>query len=226
MDTKANDRSNQRILEILDAVKSVFANKGFDGASMQDLAQAAKMSVGNFYRYFPSKNAIIKALVQLDLDCMESDFQQVVLAEDPRAEFLAKLRDRIENLSDQEAALWTEIQAASFRVPEIAELKQKMEETVRANIVRALVMIFGGSTPEELERYRLHAHLIFLMVHGFAQRKYCSRELQDTETNAALAKLVLNTLRLALQSSAPREEASQLAPTLSTLEGFSPQTDK
>lgn len=222
MDVRVTDLSNQRVLEILDAVKSVFASKGFDGASMQDLAQAAKMSVGNFYRYFPSKNAIINALVQLDLDCMENDFQKIVVAEDPRAAFLAKLRDRIENLSDEEAALWTEIQAASFRVPEIAELKQKMEETVRTNIVKALVMIFGGSTPEDLERYRLHAHLIFLMVHGFAQRKYCSRELQDTATNTALAELVINTLRLALQTSA----APSTPPTLSMLEGLSPQTDK
>jgi AcrR family transcriptional regulator len=29
---------------------------------MQDLARAAGMSVGNFYRYFPSKAAIVQAM--------------------------------------------------------------------------------------------------------------------------------------------------------------------
>ena len=46
-------RAEQRTLDILALVRVAFAEKGFDGASMQDLARAAGMSVGNFYRYFP-----------------------------------------------------------------------------------------------------------------------------------------------------------------------------
>ena len=38
---------------ILEAARRAFAEKGFDGASMQDIARAAGMSAGNFYRYFP-----------------------------------------------------------------------------------------------------------------------------------------------------------------------------
>lgn len=34
---------------------------------MQDLARAAGMSVGNFYRYFPSKAAIVQAMCGYDL---------------------------------------------------------------------------------------------------------------------------------------------------------------
>lgn len=202
MDAHTIDFSNQKVLEILAAVKSVFASKGFDGASMQDLAQACNMSVGNFYRYFPSKSAIIQALVQLDMCCMQEQFEAINAADDPRAMFLELLKYRIENLSSEEAALWTEVQAASFRLPEVAELKHKMEETVRANIVRALVRIDGGTTPADMERYKLHAHLIMLMVHGIAQRKYCSRDLEDDATNKALSDLVLKTLRMALHASA------------------------
>ena len=57
-----------RSTEILASVRQTFVEKGFDGASMQDLARAAGMSVGNFYRYFPSKAAIIQARpVPLDI---------------------------------------------------------------------------------------------------------------------------------------------------------------
>ena len=202
MDAPTIDFSNQKVLEILSAVKSIFATKGFDGASMQDLAQAARMSVGNFYRYFPSKNAIIQAMVQMDMDCMESEFAEIETTDNPRAVFLAKLTDRIENLPAEEAALWTEMQAASFRVPEIAELKRKMERTIREKIVRALVRIDGGTSEADLARYDQHAHLIMLMVHGFAQRRYCSVDMQDEAANKALGQLVLNTLRMALHASA------------------------
>ena len=58
---------DSRSLEILVSIRSVFEQKGFDGASMQDLARAAEMSVGNFYRYFASKDAIIAAMVEHDL---------------------------------------------------------------------------------------------------------------------------------------------------------------
>ena len=57
----------QRGSDILERIKAVFAEKGFDGASMQDLARSAGMSAGNFYRYFPSKDAIIAAMVERDL---------------------------------------------------------------------------------------------------------------------------------------------------------------
>lgn len=47
-------KNDQKVAEILSRLRDTFAEKGFDGASMQDLARAAGMSVGNFYRYFPS----------------------------------------------------------------------------------------------------------------------------------------------------------------------------
>ena len=43
-----------RTESILEGAKRAFAEKGFDGASMQDIARAAGMRAGNFYRYFPS----------------------------------------------------------------------------------------------------------------------------------------------------------------------------
>ena len=77
MDTATPSIASQRALDILDQVKSVFALNGFDGTSMQDLAQATQMSVGNFYRYFPSKDAIITALVKRDLEEIEAVFEAV-----------------------------------------------------------------------------------------------------------------------------------------------------
>ena len=60
--TLSNAPPRPREYEILDNIRHTFAEKGFDGASMQDLARAAGMSVGNFYRYFPSKAAMVEAI--------------------------------------------------------------------------------------------------------------------------------------------------------------------
>lgn len=47
---------------IRDAAEKVFADKGFAGATMADIAREAGLSAGAIYRYFPSKEALIEAL--------------------------------------------------------------------------------------------------------------------------------------------------------------------
>ena len=51
-----------RRAEILDAAERCFIRSGFHQASMQEICAEAKMSPGNLYRYFPSKEAIIAGI--------------------------------------------------------------------------------------------------------------------------------------------------------------------
>lgn len=194
MDTANVDSASQRVSDILNKAKTVFAFNGFDGASMQDLAQATQMSVGNFYRYFASKDAIIAALVKRDIDEIETVFHAIQAAADPGAMFMQLLRLRIETLPFEDAALWSEVHAAAFRAPEIATLMRNMEETVRRNVVDALTRIHSDDSPAATEDYTTRAHFIMLLIHGFAQRKICARETATPEQTAALGELVLTTL--------------------------------
>lgn len=193
MDTATTIVASRRAADILDHVKSVFALNGFDGTSMQDLAQAAQMSVGNFYRYFPSKDAIIIALVKRDLMEIEAVFGEVKAATDPGAMFMKLLRVQIETLSFEDAALWSEVQAASYRSEEIAALMRTMDETVRSNVVMALVRIHGDDGSDAMKIYETRAHLFMLLIHGYAQRKYCPHGTQSSD-QSALGELVLSTL--------------------------------
>jgi AcrR family transcriptional regulator len=49
--------------EILAAATAVFAQKGFDGASMDDIVQASGLSKGGLYWHFKSKDDIIAAIL-------------------------------------------------------------------------------------------------------------------------------------------------------------------
>ena len=49
--------------EILAAATAVFAQKGFDGASMDDIVQASGLSKGGLYWHFNSKDDIIAAIL-------------------------------------------------------------------------------------------------------------------------------------------------------------------
>lgn len=53
---------------ILNAALEAFADKGFNGASMRDIAQGARTSLSNLYNYFPSKSRLLAALLRLAND--------------------------------------------------------------------------------------------------------------------------------------------------------------
>src|SRR4029079_5205613 len=57
-------RKHARPPEMREAALAVFAEKGFAAARMDDIAARARVSKGTIYLYFPSKEAVFKALVQ------------------------------------------------------------------------------------------------------------------------------------------------------------------
>lgn len=55
---------NEARARVREAAASVFAKRGFQAATMQDIAEAADYSVPSLYSYFKSKQAILDALVE------------------------------------------------------------------------------------------------------------------------------------------------------------------
>ena len=158
-----------RQAEILTAVRKAFVEKGFDGASMQDLARAAGMSVGNFYRYFPSKAAIIRAMVMLDAADIRRDFQAILSAPDPMAALRHGLRERIFGPScAEDSALWAEIDAAVRRMPEVAEAHRLIETEVRGQLIAVFAAATALPIPEAMRRFSTHAAFLLTLFKAAA----------------------------------------------------------
>ena len=60
---KVQQKQQARRAEIVAAAQRCFAAKGLHGASVADIAREAGLSVGQLYRIFASKEAIIEAIV-------------------------------------------------------------------------------------------------------------------------------------------------------------------
>jgi AcrR family transcriptional regulator len=195
---------DSRSLEILMSIKSVFEQKGFDGASMQDLARAAEMSVGNFYRYFASKDAIIAAMVEHDLRDVADTFREIRCSPDPRAAFLAAMRREIMAHSQScDGSLWAEIEAASSRRPEIARITARMESDVQGYLLQTFALITGRPVAEMADRFTEHARLMVILFKGTAIQPNVTPDLVD---------LALSTIDMLLD----RIVATAAAPVPST----------
>jgi AcrR family transcriptional regulator len=55
-------RGEQRMAAMLDAAASVFAESGFDAATMTAIAERSGSSIGALYQYFPNKLTLARAL--------------------------------------------------------------------------------------------------------------------------------------------------------------------
>ena len=179
-----------RTSEILSGVRRAFVEKGFDGGAMQDLARAAGMSVGNFYRYFPSKAAIVEALITRDLVEVETEFSAIEKAPDPMERLRSALHSRVrENMCEGEGQLWAEIGAAALRKPEIGAISQQMENQILRHLTAAFGLATGLPRDVAAARYNAHARLIMLLVKGV------SMNAPDAGPQGAqLTALILRTL--------------------------------
>ncbi len=57
--TNQDSRFDRRFSEILDCATEVFADKGYEGASMRDLSRLSGMSLAGLYYYFDSKEKLL-----------------------------------------------------------------------------------------------------------------------------------------------------------------------
>lgn len=114
-------RRDQQVHRILEAAKGCFLRSGFQGASMQHICAEAAMSPGALYRYFPSKEAIIEAIVEADrrsdaevLSCMGTGSAAEGVVNAAMA-YLRHVHER------GNAPLFIEIRAEAMRNPSVGE---------------------------------------------------------------------------------------------------------
>src|SRR5947209_7244958 len=63
-------RSQATVDAILRATARILVKEGYDRASTNKIAVAAGVSIGSLYQYFPSKEALVAALVEQHMDEM------------------------------------------------------------------------------------------------------------------------------------------------------------
>lgn len=124
---------------VVDAAVACFARSGFHGASMQEICAEAGMSPGALYRYFPSKVAIIAAIVEAERARHAAFFERLARAPDP-VEALAGIGiDTLETiLAGPGVALTAETMAEALRNPEIRALCDRSIAEARAAVACAL----------------------------------------------------------------------------------------
>src|SRR5688572_24117010 len=123
--TKRTDAEARR-QQIVDAASACARRSGFHGASMADIAHTAGLSVGQIYRYFENKEAIIAAIVARDMAEMRDRYSELKDGGTPVLEaILTKCSTALDELYEGErAALTLEVVAEAARNPKVGAVLQ------------------------------------------------------------------------------------------------------
>jgi AcrR family transcriptional regulator len=95
--TKKDVLSEFRCSEILDAARVVFARKGFNDATVDDIAEEAGVAKGTVYLYFASKRDIfLKTVIQGTMALQDEVRRSMAAEPDAAGKVLAFIRTRLE----------------------------------------------------------------------------------------------------------------------------------
>lgn len=69
------ERGRQRVAELVHAAAAVFAEKGYEAATMTEIAARARAPIGSLYQFFPTKDALADTLLQHYAALLAADLQ-------------------------------------------------------------------------------------------------------------------------------------------------------
>lgn len=105
----------RRAEEVLEAAASVFAERGFHGASTQDIADRLGMRQASLYYYFTSKEAALEQVCQRGIEHIIGDSEIIATGPGSATERLAGImRRHIEPLAENCAGLRAYLHEARF----------------------------------------------------------------------------------------------------------------
>ena len=182
----ANGPDEDRRSRILSAAERAFAQFGFRGASMQHVAAEARMSAGNLYRYFGSKEDIVSGLAERDQSALARDFEELTSTGDVLAALGIMLRKHLVDAPVEHHRLVLEIWAEAARNETVARLCGNIDREIRARlaaIVRAIEATGLGPTGVDPD---FAVRLMMTVVAGLFKRRATDPSF-DGEAEVALA---------------------------------------
>ena len=164
-----SQRAEARRTQVIEAARQCFREAGFHTASMARIAEAAGMSVGQIYRFFPSKEAIIEAIVEQGVADKLEHIAAIHQAARERGVDIAQVSAEASRAGEapgverQDAALMLEIIAEAARNPAVAAIVERNDRILREEAER---MLAAARPHWSAERIRVVLQVLSMLHEG------------------------------------------------------------
>jgi AcrR family transcriptional regulator len=182
------DRSTRRVTAFLGAAEALFAELGFEAATMTAIAERAGSSIGALYSYFPDKKSIALALLDTYAGQIKEHWRKLFdeVAAYSSREFSERFIDRFLDFVAEHPA-YLQLQAAPIRLRRSRATKRAFRASL-VEVLRRRVPALGQQ-PAEL-RVGVMLQIVQGMVQMYNDADSSERATVIKEFKTALASYV------------------------------------
>lgn len=190
-------RAEEKKRRLLDAGLQLFGARGFHATTSKDIAQAAGVSVGSFYRYFRDKKTLLLAICARQENSIMgriiADCRARLDSGCTPAEFVETFVRRGLDTHREQRAFHREIIALQLLDPDVARLGEERARRIRASIREMLAELDPPLRRGDLEA---RAELIHLVIeeaahHAIINDSVCGEERLTNELVDMLQRYLL-----------------------------------
>lgn len=157
---------------------------------MSDICLAAKMSPGNLYRYFPSKEAIIAGITERHRAEAAADFDAVEKAPSFYEGLAVLARHHMIERPADEVGLGVEILAESRRNPAVAKLFHDLEDDVKGRLVALLKSAAARGEITRTSDFEGAATMLMAIADGISLRRISDRHFDSEQALPLVFQMV------------------------------------
>ena len=180
-----NEKANARREKVIHAARRLFADAGFHNTGMAQISRESGVLVGQIYRDFANKEAIVAAMVEQDLD--EFLYDGVLCnacTNGDHAAVRAWIADFVACDEVEDARIFAEITAEAARNERIAAIFHMVDQRLRQQLMLALRIIVPDGVSDE--RVLTVVNLILTTSSGVLHRRMLWRSHVDAAVFAPL----------------------------------------
>ncbi|MGI8644914.1 MAG: TetR/AcrR family transcriptional regulator [Nocardioides sp.] len=164
------ERHAARRLHIIDAALTCFAADGYDGSTTAAICRTAGIGSGTFFHYFPTKAAVLLAILELGTDETRDWFAGQTGRTDAREVLLDWVRHSAGELADPRVAGFVRVVGAVMSEPDVSAALEADERAQHQELLpwvrkaRADRHVRADLSADDLTRW------IVLVIDGFVGR--------------------------------------------------------
>jgi AcrR family transcriptional regulator len=114
--------------EIIDTAVRMFRKRGYEKTRIDDIVQALEISQPTFFRYFPSKDAVLGEVGRRGFACITDHLRKEISSEATTAEHLRRLYQELARYAEADRPLWEAVVLSGamdpVRSPNMRESKE------------------------------------------------------------------------------------------------------
>lgn len=92
--------------QIINTAIRLFRRRGYENTRVEDIVQALEISQPTFFRYFPTKDAVVRDVGLRGITCITGQLRSEVASEGSTAEHLRNLYGSLARMTEADRPLW------------------------------------------------------------------------------------------------------------------------